>query len=655
MSDKAVKFVLSAQDRASAAINGLRSNMGKLGDTAGGLNNSFGKLGVVFGSAFAGASLTAFIRGTASGVDRLNDLKDATGASIENLSALEDVGARTGTSFESVSSSLVKFNKVLSDADPGSANANIFKKLGLDAQELKKIDPAEALRQAAVALARFGDDGDKARIVYEFFGKSIKEAAPFLNDLATQTRLVGTVTEEQAREAEKFNQQLFALQKNSTDAARAIVGQLLPALNNIFEAYKKLGGVKGIALAVLGLDEQGQTVANAKALQSEITRTGDAIARMQTELERNPDNEFLKTRIDKSRARLAGLIKDASSASEKLKGLADAVDGGSAKRAEDRGFVPEIKRPGLGGIPGASKQGKSGAEEIDDSRRALAAYIGQLDKEREKTRELSDEQKALNFLKSIGTTGEIPQVRELVLGLAAQNDELEDQLKWRKLNADAANDMLRKQQELNAQIDEFSGRTGDARKRALTAALEARLAAGETFSPEELDRIVRGIGGVNEELEKSKSIADELGLSFSSAFEDAIVGGNKLSEVLQGLEQDILRIITRKLVTEPLAQGITGFLNTAGGSSGGIGGILGNIGSLFGIPSFDVGTDFVPRDMLAMVHKGERITPAAQNTPGGGGSNYITINVPPGTDRQSANQMAAQIARRLTVANARNN
>jgi hypothetical protein len=56
--------------------------------------------------------------------------------------------------------------------------------------------------------------------------------------------------------------------------------------------------------------------------------------------------------------------------------------------------------------------------------------------------------------------------------------------------------------------------------------------------------------------ENSREAADaarELGLTFTSAFEDAVVSGKKLSEVLQGLAQDILRIMVRKTVTEPLA------------------------------------------------------------------------------------------------------
>ncbi|MBY0467603.1 MAG: hypothetical protein K2Q07_01350, partial [Burkholderiaceae bacterium] len=143
-----------------------------------GLQASAQALGKVLGGALAGAGLVAFTKQTIDGLDALNDLRDATGASIENLSGLEDVAARTGTSFETASTALIKFNKELTDAKPGSATAQILKELGLSAEELKRIDPAEALTQTAVALAKYADDGNKARIVQSLFGESVGEVAP---------------------------------------------------------------------------------------------------------------------------------------------------------------------------------------------------------------------------------------------------------------------------------------------------------------------------------------------------------------------------------------------------------------------------------------------------------------------------------------------
>jgi TP901 family phage tail tape measure protein len=61
--------------------------------------------------------------------------------------------------------------------------------------------------------------------------------------------------------------------------------------------------------------------------------------------------------------------------------------------------------------------------------------------------------------------------------------------------------------------------------------------------------------------------------------------------------------------------GISKFLSSAGQATGD--GIGMAITSLMGwLPSFAVGTDYVPHDMVANIHKGERIVPASQNKPG---------------------------------------
>jgi hypothetical protein len=65
--------------------------------------------------------------------------------------------------------------------------------------------------------------------------------------------------------------------------------------------------------------------------------------------------------------------------------------------------------------------------------------------------------------------------------------------------------------------------------------------------------------------------------AFSSAFEDAIVRGARLSEVLKGLLQDMTRIIARRTITEPL-----GNAASAGLSSIGAGNWLNDIGTAIG-------------------------------------------------------------------------
>lgn len=188
--------------------------------------------------AAAGAAAIYFGKQVVDGLDALNDVADATGASIENISALEDVALRTGASLDTVSTTLVKFNQVLNQADGKNAVSLALSGIGLEVENLKRLDPAEALRQVAVALNGYADDANKARLLQELFGKSVKDVVPYLKDLATQTELVGKVTAEQTAEAERFNKQLFELQANVIALARDIAGPLIKAINDTIQVFK---------------------------------------------------------------------------------------------------------------------------------------------------------------------------------------------------------------------------------------------------------------------------------------------------------------------------------------------------------------------------------------------------------------------------------
>lgn len=179
-----------------------------------------------------GAAFLNGLRDSINQLDALNDAADATGASIESLSALETIGRRVGTSFDTVSAILIKFNAQLeAAADPGSEAAQAFKAIGLSAEELRRLDPAEALQRTAQALSGYADNADKARLIQVQFGKSVRDAAPFLNDLAKAGDLAGTATKELTQQAETLNKNLAIFGANVEDAKRGLLSGLIPALN----------------------------------------------------------------------------------------------------------------------------------------------------------------------------------------------------------------------------------------------------------------------------------------------------------------------------------------------------------------------------------------------------------------------------------------
>ena len=91
-------------------------------------------------------------------------------------------------------------------------------------------------------------------------------------------------------------------------------------------------------------------------------------------------------------------------------------------------------------------------------------------------------------------------------------------------------------------------------------------------------------GGLAEKVKETDDLTRDLGLTFSSAFEDAIVGGEGFRDVLAGIAEDIARLAVRKSITEPAVDWLgtavsAGMAAYGGGSAGTYSG--GTVGGLY--------------------------------------------------------------------------
>jgi hypothetical protein len=282
------QITIGATDATGPAFASVQGKLAALGDKAKNIGSQFSALTAGLGGLGGAAGLAAFaafVQRTVQSLDALNDAADATGAAIEKLGGLEDVAVRTGTGFDVVTGALVKLNQALNGATAGSATERTLQAIGLSAAALRDQDPADALLEIAQALSRYADDGNKARAVQELFGRSVREVAPLLKDLADNGVVAAQGLAEQAAAAEQYNRNLAALSKNATDFSRAIVGQVVPALNSL--ADKARGQPFGAGLveffrsfgrefsANLNSDELNRVVGQIEVLQRQLNSETD--------------------------------------------------------------------------------------------------------------------------------------------------------------------------------------------------------------------------------------------------------------------------------------------------------------------------------------------------------------------------------------------
>ena len=613
-------IVVTAEDRASAVFRGLR---GSVESTAA----SFASLGsVLAGPVGVAAAIAAAIAGGARLVSTLDDLADTAkgiGLSAADLSAFQFSARAAGVSSEELTGGLSKFAQVLEDARNGSEEAErTVSALGIGLGELRSgtLTTEGALSRAADALAKYADGFEKTALARDAFGRGGAKFITFLSEGSDGLRKFGGVSRDAIEEAGKL--------QNEIDKLSASWDQLKLSV---------AGSIAGIVNATLEL-KRG-------SLDSQLATTQKAIEEISEALERTKPGSRLER----------NLLEQLKVEQNKLQELERTIAKREFVGPPELGVRPPDRKPKV-----RDKTEKERAEDISESRRELAAFVSQLERERDIIEEISLKERAIQTLRA-NPSIDTPQVRELLfleierVEAARQEKELREEL------ARIQKEELEKTRQLDAQLDEFSGRTAEALKIAQAARLEARLASGEIFSAEELEKTVKGIAGIRDEVDRTKDATDQLALAFSSSLGRFIESGGAggIKSFFESLLQDVLKLTTQLLIIEPLTRALTQSLRGSG-ESGGLGSILSSIGGFLGFGGARAMGGPVTAGMGYLV--GERgpelFVPrsSGQIVPNGGGSMNINVNLPPGTNvtRQTANQIGLAVGRQLSMAGRRN-
>lgn len=248
-------IILTAKDATGAAFASANSNISGLASSALKLS---GVLGTIGAGAAVGA-IGAFVKSTLDAQDSLSKLSQKTGIAVESLAGLEFAAEQSGVELEKVAKATRAFGLLVAEsADSTSGASDKLRQLGLSYKDLKDLSPEKQLLALADALQKFGKE-DRAVALTATLGQKMADLIPLLSGgskelgtLIEQGKKYNPVTEQSAKDAEKFNDQMNALSKSAGSLGRAMVQDLIPGFTRISQAMTdaaKSGGFLSVALA----------------------------------------------------------------------------------------------------------------------------------------------------------------------------------------------------------------------------------------------------------------------------------------------------------------------------------------------------------------------------------------------------------------------
>ncbi|WP_233866586.1 hypothetical protein [Paraburkholderia adhaesiva] len=537
----------------------------------------------------------------------LNNLSQRIGTTAEELAKLQYAAKLSNVDTEALTTGFRFLNKALLEArDPSSKAAAAITSIGLSVDELRRMDPAQAMRSIAGAMSQYQDGMEKGAVATTLFGRGGQELIPLLNtgaqgfdEAAREAENFGLVLTNQAAQAMvEFNNQLTRISALSQGVRNQLAVALLPALEELAKWFLE-GASKGSVLqkvfdwiaetAILTAAEIQQITGRVQIF-SEVLRDYGRAAKSIFNFDWKGAGAAIGDIWEKPKQGLAELdstveqMKNRSRQRYKdlMAGVGDLGTAATGAGGKVLRFSDALDK--AGGKARAAKQ------PVDEFARMLKT----LEDELRKT--AADGDKMMEMLTDPKFLAMTDQQQESLIALRKQIDDLIDdraryrkEMEWQAEVERIADENYRKQVE---NMKDFASATLDALDptreytrtiEQLVEALEAgylntaQFAAAQQMAAEKLEDARKKMDPMKKQLDELKDAILGYGKQATDTFIDFISGASNSSksfgEMTASILRDIAKMLVYKNIIEPLFKGI-------GGGGGIFGGLFGSSAAL---------------------------------------------------------------------------
>jgi hypothetical protein len=186
-----ISISIGAKDNATSVLSSVMNKVGSLASSFAAFGPVVAGLGTAIAGAVAGFASISVAASAANSIDALSDKARGLGESVGSLQEFQFALAEAGNvSGEQAIATLEKLSASVGKIATGKdkEGLEVFKKLGLDANELSLEGPIAQFEAIQNKLSEVSNNSERAALAQQLFGKAAKDLLPALSTQAASMR-----------------------------------------------------------------------------------------------------------------------------------------------------------------------------------------------------------------------------------------------------------------------------------------------------------------------------------------------------------------------------------------------------------------------------------------------------------------------------------